>query len=426
MNLPLDATSGPFITRSVDPVQHDFFKILLNQLDFWLEEKSTNPLPLAEIVQAFHLKGKHFVEPVLLQRLSEVRKRISAASHSESSWVSTLLATLLDKHDDKYDYRSYLALEVLNWDEDATGSEMQLDWRLTLLTFDILRFELAALNGSEDWLPRLPTDESLASMRGRRLVRAMQAPLRRQQLVLQPDAESILADISQLWTQIEARMNEADRRCLYYSMLPVDKVHDEYLFLRILQSFETVFSWLASKLKRIIELGTYDIQQSCALMTRCHHRLCEASQLFPLLSSLRAEAFRDFRTHTEGASAIQSRSYKTVESLCRQPDSERLNSIAYASVPEVQNYVLQQPATIDSIYREMHCATSVSASALTDFSLTMNKFEAELKKWRQSHYGIAVKMLGMASGTGYTEGTPYLNDVRHIAVFDANKNQEVP
>ncbi len=49
----------------------------------------------------------------------------------------------------------------------------------------------------------------------------------------------------------------------------------------------------------------------------------------------------------------------------------------------------------------------------------MQAFEAALLKWRQSHYRLAVKMLGERRGTGYTEGVPYLGKVRALPVFAA-------
>ena len=49
----------------------------------------------------------------------------------------------------------------------------------------------------------------------------------------------------------------------------------------------------------------------------------------------------------------------------------------------------------------------------------MKRFARALMRWRNTHYRLAVRMLGEASGTGYTEGTPYLKAVRTIPVFHA-------
>jgi tryptophan 2,3-dioxygenase len=47
----------------------------------------------------------------------------------------------------------------------------------------------------------------------------------------------------------------------------------------------------------------------------------------------------------------------------------------------------------------------------------MHRFEAAVLKWRQSHYRLAVRMLGHRPGTGYTEGVPHLQASRRIPVF---------
>jgi tryptophan 2,3-dioxygenase len=49
----------------------------------------------------------------------------------------------------------------------------------------------------------------------------------------------------------------------------------------------------------------------------------------------------------------------------------------------------------------------------------MHELADTLLRWRQTHYRLAVRMLGERPGTGYTEGTPYLKAVRSIPVFRA-------
>ena len=56
-----------------------------------------------------------------------------------------------------------------------------------------------------------------------------------------------------------------------------------------------------------------------------------------------------------------------------------------------------------------------------DIKQAMDRFAAKMVRWRQSHYGIAMTMLGMEKGTGNTKGTPYLKEVRKIPIFKATK-----
>jgi len=135
------------------------------------------------------------------------------------------------------------------------------------------------------------------------------------------------------------------------------------------------------------------------------------------LGTMQVEAFRVFRNYTEGASAIQSRNYKIVESLCRVPDEPRLDSIAYRSVPEARERVLAGQATLDEAYLSARAAGRGSADELDRVAAAMERFAATLLHWRQTHYRLAVRMLGERTGTGYTEGTPYLAAARTIPVF---------
>ena len=67
-----------------------------------------------------------------------------------------------------------------------------------------------------------------------------------------------------------------------------------------------------------------------------------------------------FREYTDGASAIQSRSYKTIESLCRRPDPERLVGPGYDAVPEVRARVLTAQPTLEEalVQSPLSCTNS--------------------------------------------------------------------
>jgi tryptophan 2,3-dioxygenase len=51
----------------------------------------------------------------------------------------------------------------------------------------------------------------------------------------------------------------------------------------------------------------------------------------------------------------------------------------------------------------------------------MQRFEAAVLAWRQTHYRLAVTMLGERRGTGYTEGVPYLHDARRLRLFTGSE-----
>lgn len=377
--------------------------------DNWNNKKKPEA---SDILLDVHKVGKHFISQKKLKELADYRNELSP--NSEHDWTLSFLNVILDKFDNNYDYRSYLALDLLSWQSCTENTADYIDWQLTIITADLIRFELDALhNVSGSWLYEMIPDHHLVNMRCRRLLKCMASVYKRTNVQWSDDEHDAVKICNTICSVVSLRLSENEKIRLKYSMIPVYINHDEYIFLRILQSFEMLFDWLASCLTEVISLAKLDLKKASELLCLSANRLNEMAALFPLLSTLRVDAFREFRAYTEGASAIQSRSYKKVESLCRKPDDERIDSIAYQSVPDVRDMVLRHPETIDDIYN--HILENKRYGH--DFYQAMILFESGMKIWRQSHYGIAVKMLGLSPGTGYTEGTPYLKEVRKIPVF---------
>jgi tryptophan 2,3-dioxygenase len=186
------------------------------------------------------------------------------------------------------------------------------------------------------------------------------------------------------------------------------------MFIRMLQSYETTFALIGVHLgAAIAALEEGRATAAARAITAAEQALREASPLFSIVATMQPEAFLSFREFTDGASAIQSRSYKNIESLCRQPETARLHSPAFRSVPEVRDRVLAGRPSLDEAVQSARL-TSEMRDAVAD---AMQRFEAALMKWRQTHYRIAVRMLGERRGTGYTEGVPYLDEARTVPVF---------
>ncbi|WP_306214561.1 tryptophan 2,3-dioxygenase [Actinoplanes sp. RD1] len=297
---------------------------------------SGGPFPYAPVLDEYLRHGKHRVSPDLLAALAGC------------SYDPVLVGVLLDKFDQRYDYRSYLALPLL---DRAPGDRERL---VALLLDDAIAFEEAS--GLD------------VHKRVRHLRRA------RPPLAVTPTA--------------------AERLLLRCTMLPVDTEHDERMFIRVLQAFELTFAQIVTDLSAMTP----------AALHLAAARLRSRTPLWSALATMSVEAFQRFRRHTEGASAIQSRHYKLMESLARRPAPARLASAAYLSVPEVRARVQAGGPTIDTALPHAHAAKADFAEALT--------------QWRRTHYRVAVRMLGPdRAGTGDTAGTPYLAEARSIPVF---------
>ncbi|MEY9931311.1 tryptophan 2,3-dioxygenase [Catenulispora sp. GP43] len=402
--------------------------------------------PYLPVVGAYHRVGKHFVAASLLKHLDVARSALSESSDTKTSDTKTsdtdpqapvlaaFLDVLLDKFDERYDYQTYLALSLLPMPdggpaplEAATGgsAQRQHDRLLVQLGADALAFELAALDGHTALFPHLRPDPAVAAKRCRLGLRSLGPALERLGLArdLEPalrpgPQDDLLAAARRICARVRADASPQERRVVGLTVLPVWISHDEYLFIRVLQAFETRFALLAVRLRAALAALAIGRPRTAAAEVRnAQAGLEESFRLFSLLATMQVASFQEFRRYTEGASAIQSRNYKLVESLCRIPDEDRLDSAAYRSVPELRERILQGPPSLDDAVWLACRDGELTPAERRDLTGALHGFAARVVQWRQTHYSLAVRMLGDRPGTGYTEGTPYLKQVRAVPVF---------
>ncbi|WP_063741361.1 tryptophan 2,3-dioxygenase [Saccharothrix syringae] len=396
------------------------------ELRSWLRSPDVKRFPYGAVVREYHSAGKHFVAPELLELLATVRELLPGLRgpwpHVQA--LAAFLTTALDKPDKRYDYPTYLALPLLQLPapddpvEQAPFARTRCDRLTAQLVSDALAFELAALDGRTTLLPQARPDAVVVRKRFRHGLRVLLPALARMSLDAGLTATEPVDLARQACAAVRGDMSYAERRAVGLSILPVYTMHDEYLFLRVLQGFETTFALIATHLRgAIAALGEGEVERAVHFMGSSETALRESSPLFSMLATMQVESFRTFRDFTEGASAIQSRNYKLLESLCRRPDPDRVESAAYRSVPDVRERVLGDQPTLDEAYRAMCESDVVAEDARKPLADAMDSFARTLLRWRRTHYRLAVRMLGEVPGTGYTEGTPYLRAVRDIPVF---------
>lgn len=405
---------------------------LERDLAAWAADPAPERFPYSGVVGAYHEGGKHFVSAGVLKHLDVARGALPQGS--QATPLARFLDVLLDKFDERYDYQTYLALSLLPMPdggetplEAATDgtAQRQHDRLLVQLVADALAFELAALDGHTELFPHLRPDANVAAKRSRLGLRSLGPALERLGLAQGleaalrpgPDGDPLSA-ARQICARVKADASPEERHVIDLTILPVWTSHDEYLFIRVLQAFENRFALLAVRLRAA--LGALAIGRphaAAAEVRKAQAGLEESFRLFSLLATMQIESFQEFRRYTEGASAIQSRNYKLVESLCRIPDEDRLDSAAYRSVPELRERVVQGPPNLDDAVWLAGGTGTLSAADQQDMVGALHGFAAQLLQWRQTHYRLAVRMLGDRPGTGYTEGTPYLKEVRTIPVF---------
>jgi tryptophan 2,3-dioxygenase len=388
----------------------------MTDLQQWLRHPTPETLPLDAVIAEFRRVGKHFVAPELLEALAQARAALPAGDNP----LRRFLDTALDKHDGRFDNPSYLAihdlpLPVMAGDEplgvEAARAAHQRDRVIMLLVADLLRFELAALDGTSDVLPLMRPEPRIVAKRCALGLRALRPAMMRLGLQATEDLLDPVATARALCAKVAEEQSDEERRMLAVTMLPVYTAHDEHLFVRVLQCYETTFSLAAVQLQAAIIAATAgDAGRTARGLRNAEKAMREAKPLFSLVATMKPEAFMTFRQYTDGASAIQSRSYKRMESLCRRPDAERLAGPGYDATPEVRERVLDGQRTL-------HDAMAHCPDPTGEIHEAMAAFEASVLAWRKTHHNLALRMLGMKRGTGYTAGVPYLAHSKDTPLF---------
>jgi hypothetical protein len=221
----------------------------VNELTDWLPDPVPSRFPYDAVVAEFHRVGKHFVSDRLLGQLATARERL--AGDPTDLLLGRFLDVALDKWDGRYDYPSYTALSLL--DLPVAGAARDRRDRLVVqLLGDLLRFELTAAEGQDTPLPELRPDHRLVEKRCRLGIRVAGPALARLGHDCPPGSDPA-ERAAGLWKLIDAELlADRDRRLLTLSMLPVYRCHDEYLFIRVLQTFEATFALLAAGLRAAI------------------------------------------------------------------------------------------------------------------------------------------------------------------------------
>jgi tryptophan 2,3-dioxygenase len=390
---------------------------MTSALQSWLDSPVPEHFPLQEVISEFRRVGKHFVARRLLDQLAEARRALPSGAEV----LKRFLDTTLDKYDGRYDNPSYLALHDLPLPSnagrcplDTEQAEHQRDRLVALLVTDLLRFEIDALDGVTDLLPQMRPDMRIVTKRCALGLLVLRPAMERLGLDMNAENLESIEAARLLCSRVAVDQTVDDARMLAVTLLTVSTVHDENLFVRVLQAYETSFALVVVELRAaIVALISRNVARATTALRAAEAAMRDISPMFSLVATMRPEAFVAFREYTHGASAIQSRNYKKIESLCRLPNAERISGPGYEAVPEVRGEVASGQVTVEDALR----AAALPANEADEVSTAMAAFAAAITDWRRMHHNLAVRMLGVRPGTGYTEGVPYLAAAREESVF---------
>lgn len=203
-----------------------------------------------------------------------------------------------------------------------------------------------------------------------------------------------------------------------FSCFPQTNYHDEYTFIRTIQISEFCFIALNNIVKRIVnninlqEFGKVEILTKNAILY-----IDLLYNIFRVLRTMPAKPknnFADFRNHTGNASAIQSKTYQELEVLLY-------------GIRKNKRQVYENMKELDFInknlkyYEENNIAHLIREGKLDDntevFQL-LKKMDNKFIKWKALHLGFALTYLPEhTTGTGKTEGAPYLKAIYKNSIF---------
>lgn len=327
-------------------------------------------LTLAWLVTArVRAVGRHHLGEPLLTALADVHRR-----HRDlDPFLDAFLDAVLARHQDRFLNQTYLALPLLRLilnDPDSGLDPVRLS---AVLMGDVVGHELRP--------------ESAVRLDPRtRATRVLHA------------ARFITEAEPTVHVGVPAPPGTAAAEWLRLTVLPVSTVHDEYFFIRALQTHELVFETLTELVRAAVgAVRVGQLDRATLAVRRADNVFRRAAVLFRVVATMRAADFHEFREYTDGASAIQSEAYKRFELACGSPSPSRLESEAFTSVPGVR----PGPDDLTRAYADL-------GQDVPQLSAAMAGLESSHQRWKTAHHGLAQRMLGDARGSGYSAGVPYL------------------
>ncbi|MFD3538433.1 tryptophan 2,3-dioxygenase family protein [Streptomyces sp. NPDC058662] len=363
--------------------------------------------------------GKHFLSERTLVRLSDIRRRHTA----HRPLLSTFLDCALDKHEGRFWNRTYLGLPVLELLADGgRAAPLSADRMSTLLMADLARFEIEAAAAGTPGEPepgRL--DPATLSTRLRHTLRLVAKGLGRAEAGDLPSrmAQTPRSRLEDLLDHLPRPPATASGRWFDVTVQPVSVVHDEYFFIRVLQTHEMHFTEIAAAMRKVIQaLRAGNLRESVRQIDHAVAMFERAAMLFRIVATIRAEQFSAIRQYTMGASAIQSEQYKRFEGLCGVPPIPRLRSAAFTGVPAVRAELADSGHdTVTRAYLDLRSGGGFEDARWSRLDAAIGRLESAHQRWKSAHRGLAARMLGDAHGSGYTEGVPYLTQCLENRLF---------
>jgi tryptophan 2,3-dioxygenase len=380
--------------------------------------------PYAEVLSHYRRVGRAHASAELtgpLRRLSDAVRR-PALTGGRRLWpLPQWLPSTVDQHGGNYD--SYLVAGLLESVTGTGGADERSDAEVeqaTDRTIDLLVAALAAdlaLVEADALRCAQQSRQQRRRTRGCLLVLSKVAYQTPQCTELptedaaagDPSDGAALAEVTgRLALEVQRRVPEPCRLAVDLSLLPTTPLHDEQMFIRCIQIFETLYRQIYRCLVRAgVAMQTMDVRGACAELADATRRLALSPVLYRVVTTMPRDAFAIIRDYTNGRSAIQSRSYRQIDLVCAprppSPVADKLPLVDVTS-PTLQDAFLNVAARLDS----------TEVDLLADH---MRALDASWRAMKRTHWGVTLKIIGRVPGTGGTAGADYLKHAAEVPLF---------
>ncbi|MEV4050261.1 hypothetical protein AB0J55_03645 [Amycolatopsis sp. NPDC049688] len=338
--------------------------------------------PFAPVLRHYRAVGRAYAGDELTALLRTVHSRLSGGGRARLAWpLPDWLPSTADQAGGGYD--GYLAVPLL---DSPAGADLPPHRAaadlLRALSADLLGLEVRALGLGPGRVQRQRARACLGV-----LARLRDVPLP------PPSADEDLADLAATWIAETAETIAPRVRVVTeLSLLPMTPLHDEQMFVRCLQLFETLYRRIGDALAAARDaLVSLAVERARVLVADAARLLALSPPLYRVVTTMPPEVFAVIRAHTDGRSAIQSRGFRRIETLCGG---------------SLQEAALRAGERLGGVATARLCAD-------------LARLDEAWCAMKRTHWGITVKIIGMVPGTGGTTGAEYLRRAAAVPLFPA-------
>ncbi|MCR6487385.1 hypothetical protein M8542_31600 [Amycolatopsis sp. OK19-0408] len=335
--------------------------------------------PFAPVLRHYRAAGRGYAGDELGTLLRTVHSGLPGGGAARLAWpLPDWLPCPLDRAGGGYD--GYLALPLL---ESPAGADLPPHRAaadlLRALAADLLALEVRALGARPGRAERQRVRACLGVL-ARLLDTDVALP--------SPASDEDLADLAEVWVAEALEPVAARVRVVTeLSLLPMTPLHDEQMFLRCLQLFETLYRRIGDALVAARDaLVRRAVDRARVLVAEAVRLLALSPPLHRVVTTMPPAVFAVIRAHTGGRSAVQSRGYRRIEDV--------------------------SAGLQDAVVRLGESATSGVRAELA-------RLDEAWCAMKRTHWGITLKIIGTAPGTGGTSGADYLRQAAAVPLFPA-------